>query len=62
MNKYEMVLIAAREARRLNEMAKLSARELKVRPTTIAWDRLMTGRIKYTYEAPEEERRAEEGA
>jgi DNA-directed RNA polymerase subunit K/omega len=62
VNKYEMVLIAAREARRLNDVAKLSARELKIRPTTLAWDRLVKGRIKYTYEAPEEEPRVEEGA
>jgi hypothetical protein len=61
VNKYEMVLISAREARRLNEMAKLSARELKVRPTTLAWDRLTQNKIHFTYEAPEEERRSEDG-
>jgi DNA-directed RNA polymerase subunit K/omega len=62
VNKYEMVLISAREARRLNEIAKLSGRELKVRPTTIAWDRLSQGKIQFTYEAPEEEpRRSEDG-
>ena len=63
MNKYEMVLIAAREARRLNDVAKLSGRELRVRPTTVAWDRLGQGKIKHTYE-PEsgEPPRLEEGA
>lgn len=57
MNKYEMVLIAAREARRLNELAKLSGGELKIRPTTLAWSRLTSGKIQYTYEpeAPQPE-------
>lgn len=50
MNKYEMVLISAREARRLNELARLSSRELKLRPTLLAWQRLEQGKIKYTYE------------
>ena len=51
MNKYEMVMIAAREARRINDFAKLSGRELKRRPTSLAWELLNTGRIKYTYDA-----------
>jgi len=51
MNKYEMVMIAAREARRINDIAKLAGRELKQRPTDLAWDLLNTGRIKYTYNA-----------
>jgi DNA-directed RNA polymerase subunit K/omega len=65
MNKYEMVLISAREARRLNELAKLSGGELRIRPTTLAWDRLSSGKIKYTYEpeAPQpEDVLTEEGA
>jgi len=57
MNKYEMILISAREARRLNAVAKLSGRDLKIRPTKIAWDRLREGKIQFTYEpeAPEPE-------
>ena len=51
MNKYEMVMIAAREARRLNDAAKLAGRDLKRRPTALAWELLNTGRIKYTYSA-----------
>jgi DNA-directed RNA polymerase subunit K/omega len=64
MNKYEMVLIAAREARRLNEVAKLSGRELRVRPTTVAWDRLTQGKIQHTYEpeAAEPQRQEDGGA
>ena len=51
MNKYEMVLISAREARRVNDVARMVSRELKIRPTTLAWDRLLSGKIQYTYEA-----------
>jgi len=65
MNKYEMVLISAREARRINEVARMHGRELRVRPTTAAWERLISGKIKYTYEAepaPQEELVPEESA
>ena len=50
MNKYEMVLISAREARRLNEGAKMAGREMIVRPTELAWDRMQDGKVKFTYE------------
>lgn len=50
MNKYEMVLIAAREARRMNDIARLSGSEFTVRPTTVAWQRLMDGKLDFTYE------------
>ena len=64
MNKYEMVLISAREARRLNEGAKLAGRELKIRPTELAWDRMQDGKVKFTYEDldAEVEEEAEEEA
>jgi len=50
MNKYELIVIAAREARRLNAVAKLSGRELKERAVFIAWRRLQGDEIKFTYE------------
>ncbi len=68
MNKYEMVLISAREARRLNEVAKLAGRELKIRPTELAWDRMQEGKVKFTYQdeafetEEEKEVEVEEGA
>ena len=49
-NKYEAVLVAAREARRLNELARFNERELRQRPTTLAWDRMLGERVAYTYE------------
>jgi hypothetical protein len=50
MNKYEQIMIAAREARRLNGLARQTGRELKRRPTALAWDRLSAGKIQHTYE------------
>ncbi len=50
MNKYELVVIASREARRLNDIARMHGRELKRRPTKLAWERLGQGKVKYTYE------------
>lgn len=54
VNKYEECLIAAREARRLNDLAKNNGRELKRRPTQLAWERLSERRVNFTYE-PEKE-------
>lgn len=66
LNRYEKVVISAREARRLNEVARISGRELKVRPTALAWTRMNTGKVNFSYEAPEpfeqEEAPAEEEA
>jgi DNA-directed RNA polymerase subunit K/omega len=50
MNKYEMIIAAAREARRLNDAAKMAGRELKIRPTVLAWERMQTGKINVTYD------------
>lgn len=51
MNKYEMIIASAREARRINDIAKLAGRELKVRPTALAWERMQMGKVNVTYEA-----------
>jgi DNA-directed RNA polymerase subunit K/omega len=48
-SKYELVVIASREARRLNERARAGGKELKRRVTDVAWDRLVNGDINYTY-------------
>ena len=55
-SEYELVMIAGREARRLNELARLRNRKIKGRVTFLAWDRLQTGRILFTYdEVPTDE-------
>jgi DNA-directed RNA polymerase subunit K/omega len=48
-SKYELVMIASREARRLNDTARASGKELKRRITEVAWERLLAGKIKFTY-------------
>jgi len=56
LSKYELVMIASREARRLNDRARASGKELRRRVTDVAWERVQTGKVKYTYgELPYEE-------
>ena len=50
LNKYEMVIVAGKEARRLNELARTQGRELKRRVTHLAMDRFVRGEIKFKYE------------
>jgi DNA-directed RNA polymerase subunit K/omega len=50
LNKYEMVIVAAKEARRLNELANQQGRELKGRVTHIAMSRFLNGQVKFKYE------------
>jgi DNA-directed RNA polymerase subunit K/omega len=50
LNKYEMVIVAAKEARRLNDLARQQGREVKGRITQVAMDRFLGGDVKYKYE------------
>lgn len=52
LNKYEMVIVAAKEARRLNELANQQQREIKGRITHVAMKRFKEGHVKFKYEAP----------
>lgn len=54
-NRYEAIRIAAKEARRINALIKLSGEEIEGKPTTIALKRLIEGKVKYFYAEPEEE-------
>lgn len=49
-NKYELIIIAGKEARRLNEMARQQGREIKGRITLLALKRFINGDLKYGYE------------
>jgi DNA-directed RNA polymerase subunit K/omega len=49
LNKYEMVLVAAKEARRLNDLARQQGREIRGRITEVALDRFLKGEVKYRY-------------
>jgi DNA-directed RNA polymerase subunit K/omega len=52
-NKYELAIIAAKEARRLNDICRRTGEEHKERVTLFAVDKALKGKIRHTYEAPE---------
>jgi len=54
-NRYEAIRVIAREARRINTLVRLSGEELDEKPTTIAINRMIEGKVKYKYEQQEEQ-------
>lgn len=56
-NKYELAIIAAREARRVNDMLRRANEEEEGKVTLKAIERVSKGRVRYTYE--DDERRSE---
>jgi len=51
MSPFEAVVVAAQEARFINEQARLGFLDLKgVKPTTVAMDRLREGKVKISIE------------
>ena len=51
-NKYEAVRVIAKEARRINSVLIRGAGEIDQKPTMLALDRLLEGKIKHGYAAP----------
>jgi DNA-directed RNA polymerase subunit K/omega len=51
-NKYELVIIAAREARHLNELSRLTGEPITVKVTALALDRVLREEVPFTYEEP----------
>ena len=49
-NKYELIIIAGKEARRLNDIARQQGREVKGRVTLLALRRFNNGTIKFKYD------------
>ncbi|HEY6867355.1 MAG TPA: DNA-directed RNA polymerase subunit omega [Candidatus Eisenbacteria bacterium] len=49
-NKYELAIIAAREARRLNEWTKRTGETIPGKVTATALERTIHGGVPYTYE------------
>lgn len=49
-NKYELIIVAGKEARRLNDMARQQGREVKGRVTLLALRRFSNGTIKFKYD------------
>ena len=49
-NKYEIAVVAAREARRLNEWSKRTGETLPGKVTAVALERVLRGEVPYAYE------------
>jgi DNA-directed RNA polymerase omega subunit len=54
-NRYEAIRVMAKEARRINTLIRISPEDVEEKPTTIAMNRVIEGKVKYEYEEPEEE-------
>ena len=54
-NRYEAIRVIAKEARRINTLIRLSGEEFDEKPTTIAINRTIDGKVKYKYEQDPEE-------
>lgn len=48
-NKYEAVRVMAREARRINSIIIRSETEVQEKPTMMALERVLEGKVKYHY-------------
>ncbi len=48
-SKYEICIVAAREARRLNEWARQSGQTLPGKVTSVALERVIHGEVPYDY-------------
>lgn len=51
-NRYEAIRVLAREARRINNIIRMAPEEIEEKPTSIAVERLIEGKVKYDYEEP----------
>ena len=49
-NKYELAVVAAREARRLNEWSKRTGETVTGKVTALALERVLRGEVPYGYE------------
>lgn len=54
-NRYEAIRVIAREARNINNILRFSGQELEEKPTTLAVNRLIEGKLEYRYVDPGEE-------
>lgn len=51
-NKYESAIVAAVEARRLNDITRVTGESLSARVTQMAIENVRQGRVNYFYEEP----------
>ena len=53
-NKYELIIVAAREARRLNELCRQTGLNLGGKVTNIALEEALKGNVLYTFQNPDD--------
>lgn len=58
-NKYELIIVAAREARRLNELSRQTGLNLGGKVSIVALDEALKGNVLYRYRAELEELKLE---
>jgi len=51
-NKYEAAIVAAMEARRLNDITRVTGESLSARVTQMAIENVRSGRVNYTFDEP----------
>ena len=54
-NRYEAIRVIAREARNINNIVRFSGQEVDGKPTTLAVNRLIDGKLEYRYVDAEED-------
>jgi DNA-directed RNA polymerase omega subunit len=55
-NRYEAVRVMAKEARRINQILVSAGEEIEEKPTTVAMNRVIAGKVKFAYEQREEDK------
>ena len=58
-NKYELIIVAAKEARRLNELSRQTGLNLGGKVTNVALEEALKGNVLYRYRHDDEEPKAE---
>jgi DNA-directed RNA polymerase omega subunit len=53
-NKYELIIVAAREARRLNELSRQTGLNIGGKVTNIALEETIKGNVLYTFRSEDE--------
>jgi len=58
-NKYELIIVAAKEARRLNELSRQTGLNLGGKVTNVALEEALKGNVLYRYRAESEDLKME---
>ena len=61
-NKYELIIVAAREARRLNELSRQTGLNLGAKVTNVALEEALKGNVLYRYGSPDDQDEVKEEA